>query len=155
MMSVSLLEPEPPRRLSPWPMRIAAAAAVLAVTGVILYSQFRYYGERKAVERFMEALQAGDYQTAYQLWKPTPTYTYKDFLEDWGETTPFGRVRSYEIVAVGPPERVEVAVPGRPTISVADVGQSGVIVKVRINGQLEPVRIWVEKKDKSLGFPPF
>ena len=32
---------------------------------------------------------------------------------------------------------------------------SGVIVHVRLNGQAETIRIWVEKKDKSLSFSPF
>ena len=154
MASLSLLEAEAPRAPSPWPLRVAAVVAILAVSGVVLYWQFRYYPEKKAVEHFMEALQAGDYPTAYRLWNAPPSYAYKDFLEDWGETTPRGRVRSYEIVGVEPKAPVEVALPGQPTMRVAG-DSSGVVVLVRINGQLEPVRIWVEKKDKSLGFPPF
>ena len=49
---------------------------------------------------------------------------------------------------------MEWALPAQPTMRVAG-SSSGIVVRVRINGQLEPVRIWVEKKDKSLGFPPF
>ena len=154
MASLSLLEAEAPRAPSPWPLRVAAVVAILAVSGVVLYWQFRYYPEKKAVEHFMEALQAGDYQAAYRLWNPPTSYTYADFLEDWGETTPMGRVRSYEIVDVEPKQPVEVALPNKPTMRVAG-DSSGIVVRVRVNGRLEPVRIWVEKKDKSLGFPPF
>ena len=154
MASLSLLEAEAPRAPSPWPLRVAAVVAILAVSGAVLYWQLRYYPEKKAVAHFMDALQAGDYQGAYRLWNAPPSYAYKDFLEDWGETTPMGRVHSYEIVGVEPKTPVEVALPGQPARRVAG-SSSGIVVLVRINGRLEPVRIWVEKKDKSLGFPPF
>ncbi|MBI2955833.1 MAG: hypothetical protein HYY26_00840 [Acidobacteria bacterium] len=142
--------PPPP---NPWPRRLLVAALIVAVVAGVLYWQFRYYAEIKQVERFMEALQAGDYPKAYQLWKPTPAYTYDRFLEDWGETTPLGRVRSYEIVGVekGPSE---IAVRGGPTLRM-EGASSGVVVRVRINGVDPPVRLWVESKDKSLSFPPF
>ena len=154
MTSFSLLEAEAPRAPSPWPLRVAAVVTILAVSGAVLYWQLRYYPEKKAVAHFMDALQAGDYQGAYRLWNAPPSYAYKDFLEDWGETTPMGRVHSYEIVGVEPKAPVEVALPGQPARRVAG-DSSGIVVLVRINGRLEPVRIWVEKKDKSLGFPPF
>jgi len=155
MSTPSLLEPASAPPSSPWPMRLALGALLVALVGAGLYWQFRFYGEKQAVVRFMEALKAGDYQAAYKLWNPLPTYSYTDFLQDWGETTSFGRVRSYEILSVQTPGRVEIAVPNKPTIGVARTAESGVIVTVRINEQLEPVRIWVERKDKSLGFPPF
>jgi hypothetical protein len=128
-------------------------ALVLALVGTFAWSEFRYYGERRQVERFMDALVAGDYQTAYQLWKPSPAYSYQSFLEDWGETNPHGRIRSYEIVRIAPPQTV-IGVRGGGTVSLGD-RSSGLIAYVRINGLQEPVRIWVERKDKSLSFPPF
>lgn len=155
-MSLFDAQPSPPP--NPWPYRLAVVLAVLAVVGGLLYWQFRFYPEKKQVERFMDALVAGDYQAAYRLWKPAPTYRYQDFLEDWGETTPRGRVRSYEIVGVEPAASALVAVPqgggNRRTLQVGG-DSSGVIVSVRINGQEPPERIWVERKDKSLSFPPF
>jgi len=155
MATPFLLEPEAAPPPNPWPKRLALGALLVAAAGGILYWQFRFYEEKQAVVRFMEALKAGDYQTAYKLWNPPHAYTYTDFLQDWGETTSFGRVRRYEILSVETPGRVEIAVPNQPTIGVARTAESGVIVTVRINGQLEPVRLWVERKDKSLGFPPF
>ena len=149
--------PLPPPRL--WPKRLAVAGLLLAVVAGVLYWQFRYYPEKKQVTRFMEALVAGDYQTAYQLWKPTPSYRFPDFLEDWGETTAFGRIRSYEIVEVESSSALLLQVPveGGQTRRTLELkgNSSGVVVSVRINGQNPPVRIWVEKKDKSLSFPPF
>lgn len=155
---MSLLEAQLPPPPNPWLRRIGVAVVLLAAMVGLLYWQFRYYPEKKQVERFMDALVAGDYPAAYRLWKPTPTYRYQDFLEDWGETTARGRVRSYEIVGVEPAASALVAVPqsggSRRTLQVGG-DSSGVIVSVRINGQEPPERIWVERKDKSLSFPPF
>lgn len=135
---MTLLDQQPPPPPNPWPKRLGLAAAVVVVVGGLLYWQFRFYGEVQQVRHFMDALAAGDYPQAYKIWNPTPTYTYQNFLEDWGETTSMGRVRSYEIAGVE-----------------SRRNSSGVIVSVRINGREPPVRLWVEKKDKSLGFPPY
>lgn len=152
-MSLSLLDAQPPSPPNPWPKRLALVVGLLAVLGSLFYWQFRYYPEQKQVERFMDALVAGDYRAAYRIWKPTPSYRFPDFLEDWGETTSFGRVRSYEIVKISGGSAV-VSVEGGRTLEL-NGGSSGVVVSVRINGREPPVRIWVEKKDKSLSFPPF
>jgi len=63
--------------LEPWllPLRALALVAI-----VILWFAFRYYPEKKATERFFDALVAGNTDLAYQLWKPNPTYALKDFL---------------------------------------------------------------------------
>lgn len=150
---MGLLDGEVPPPPSPWLKRIALVLVVTLVAGGLVYWKLRFYRERRQVERFMDALVAGDYQTAYKLWKPTPSYTYQSFLEDWGETNPFGRIRSYEIVDIttGPPE---VGVRGGRTLVLGEES-SGVIVSVRLNGAGAPVRIWVESRDLSLSFPPF
>ena len=70
-----------------------AALALVAI--VILWFTFRYYPEKKAAERFFDALVAGDSAGAYQLWKPSAIYTMKDFLADWGPQGYYGPVKSY------------------------------------------------------------
>ena len=147
----SLFVPPPPP--SRWPRRIVLGAVVALVAGVLAYHQFRYYPERRQVVRFLDALVAGDYPGAYQIWGPTSDYTYQDFLQDWGETTPRGRLRSYEIVSAGPPSE-EVMVRGKGTLRVGG-GASGVVVVVRLNGTTEEIKLWVESKDKTLSFAPF
>lgn len=147
----SLFVPPPPP--NPWPLRIVIGMVVLLLAGALAFQQFRYYPERKQVVRFLDALVAADYPGAYQIWGPTTDYTYQDFLQDWGETTPRGRLRSYEIISVGPPPR-EVLVRGSGTLRVGG-GASGVVVVVRLNGTTEEVKLWVESKDKTLSFAPF
>ncbi len=127
---------------------LALAALLILGIGYV----FRFYPEKKAAERFFAALAGGDTQRAYQLWKPQPTYSYQDFLEDWGPSGYYGPVKSYRIETAESPKH----------------GGSGVIVVIEIspyqpfpgdndaakNRQTREVRLWVERSDKSLSFPP-
>ena len=155
---MTLLDAQPEKPRSPWIKRILIAVLLLAALGLFLRWQFRYYGEKKAVRQFMEALVGGDYGRAYEIWQPTPSYSYQNFLQDWGEISPWGKIRSYEIVGVT--EKLQdLLLPGtggtNPRILERGEGNSsGVVILVRINGIREPERIWVEKKTKSLSFPP-
>ena len=129
---------------------ISGLALVLLVSFSVWYL-LRFYGEKKTAEQFLDALVAGDTQRAYQIWKPQGSYSYKDFLDDWGPTGYYGPVKSYHIEAALKPRDA-----------------SGVIVVVELspyqpfptdndpvkNRRTKEVRIWVEHKDKSLSFPP-
>lgn len=111
----------------------------------------RYHAEKKTVARFLDTVVRGDLQAAYRIWQPKPTYTFQDFLEDWGPQGFYGPVQSYRIAAAQRPR-----------------GGSGVIVVVELsplrtfpaeqddegNRQMKEVRIWVEGRDQSLSFPP-
>jgi hypothetical protein len=110
--------------------------------------------ERRAATRFFDALSSGNTELAYKLWQADPNhYKYKDFLEDWGENSAYGPVKSYEIESIASPAR----------------GGSGVIVVAEVSPfqpfpdpndlpksrSTKEVRIWVESGNKSLGYPPF
>jgi len=141
------------------------AFAILLAVG-LWWFVFRFWGEKRAAERFLDSLVASNTERAYCLWKlgdscknqpaseiakPGESYTYQDFLDDWGPGGYYGPVKSYGI---------ETAQLLR--------GASGVIVVIRVspfdklpeNGNPEErlktkeVRIWVESSDKSLSFPP-
>jgi len=133
--------------------RYAVSGVVLALLlGLSAWYLFRFYPEKRTVEHFLDALVAGDAQRAYQLWKPSTSYSYKDFLDDWGPTGYYGPVKSYHLEAAMNPRG----------------GGSGVIVAVELspyqpfpadndaakNRRTKEVRIWVERGDKSLSFPP-
>ena len=114
----------------------------LLITGIVfavllsayLYYQFRNYPEERQARRFFGALQHQDYQEAYHIWQPTSSYKYKDFLEDWGDHGLQGPVKTFHVT--GSTRR-----------------GSGVIVRVQVNGN-QNVSLWVERKDKSISFPP-
>lgn len=142
--------PEEPRSKTRH-LTIAAVALVLLIAGGLWYT-FRFYPEKRAISRFFDALTAGDTARAYQLWKAGPSYTEKDFLDDWSPSGYYGPVKSYRIESVSSPKG----------------GGSGVIVVVEISPfapfpsredvvksrRIREVRLWVETKDKSLSFAP-
>src|SRR5881398_1977646 len=126
-----------------------AALAVVAI--VVLWYTFRYYPEKKAAERFFDALIAGDTAKAYELWKPGPSYTMKDFLADWGPEGYYGPVKSYEILKTCAPHSsntVDVSVAVSPFSPMPQPGDAEKSLKTNL------VSVWVVTSDKSLSFPP-
>jgi hypothetical protein len=126
-----------------------AALALVAI--VALWFTFRYYPEKKAAERFFDALVAGDTARAYQLWKPAPSYTMKDFLADWGPQGYYGPVKSYEIVRAKAPKgstSVAVTVKISPFSPMPDISDTEKSRKTKL------VDVWILAADKSFSFPP-
>lgn len=135
---------------------IITAFALLIIgsaSGIWMYYGVVHVPQRHVTEHFLNALIAGDTQLAYNLWKPDPKqYSYKDFLDDWGDKGFYGPVRSYQIESASEPRRAG----------------SGIIVTVEVNPYnpfpgdedvmkshaTKEVRLWVENKDKSMGFAP-
>jgi hypothetical protein len=125
-----------------------AALAVVAI--VALWYTFRYYPEKKAAERFFDALVVGDTAKAYQLWKPSPSYAMKDFLADWGPQGYYGPVKSYKVIRAKAPSSsnaVAVSVEISPFSPMPDISDTEKSRKTRV------VEIWVLAADKSLTFP--
>jgi hypothetical protein len=132
-----------------------AAAVVLAGLGTWwLFTGYLHVPERRAATRFFNALSAGNTELAYKLWQADANhYKYSDFLDDWGENSAYGPVKSYKIESVASPAR----------------GGSGVIVVAEVSPfqpfpdpndlpksrSTKEVRIWVESGNKSLSYPPF
>jgi hypothetical protein len=147
---MSLLEPAVEK---PQKSRVMAfTVAALAVTAVVvLWFSFRYYPEKKAAAQFFDALVAGDTHKAYDLWKPSPSYTLSDFTADWGPGGYYGPVKSYKIMGAKAPTggtsiAVNVAIsPFSPMPDASDADKSRL---TRV------VTLWVLPSDKSLSFPP-
>src|SRR5215471_7516979 len=55
------------------------------------------YPEERAVSRFLTATAQGKYEEAYRLWQPSPSYTFQNFLHDWGEQGDYGKIREFDI----------------------------------------------------------
>ena len=125
-----------------------ASLAVLAI--VALYFTFRYYPEKRAAERFLDILIAGDTAKAYQLWKPGPTYTMKDFLADWGPDGYYGPVKSYRILhAKAPSGSNAIAI----TVEVSPFSPMPDTSDAEKNRRTKVVEVWVVASDKSFSFP--
>ncbi len=125
--------PKPPRKIG----RYILIAVTLIVIGGVSSIALRNHPEEQAVSSFVTALEHGDYRHAYQLWQPSSTYAYEDFLRDWGEHGDFGRIRSFKILGS------------------TSKGKHAVIVYVTINDVEPPREILVDRKTRGLAFSPF
>jgi len=145
---MSLLEPPAKPDKSRAMAFTIAALAVVAI--VVLWYTFRYYPEKKAAERFFDALVADDTAKGYELWKPGPSYTMKDFLADWGPQGYYGPVKSYKILRAKAPSgsnAVAVSVEVSPFSPMPDASDTEKSRKIKV------VEVWVLASDKSFSFP--
>ncbi|GAC1629062.1 MAG: hypothetical protein PVS2B2_28240 [Candidatus Acidiferrum sp.] len=147
---MSLLEP-PAETANKSRVMIFTSVTLVLVAALLLYLTFRYYPEKKAAEHFFNALEAGNPEMAYQLWKPSDSYAMKDFLADWGPGGYYGTVKSYKILSAKAPKNspaVAVTVQISPYSPMPDATDAEKSRKTRV------VSVWVMSSDKSFSFPP-
>src|ERR1019366_7213530 len=111
----------------------------------VLGWHFRYWPEERVADHFFTAFEQKDYEKAYGIWFHDPEwkqhtdqhkdYDFHSFYLDWGPGGQWGLVKTHKVyTTVG--------------------GGSGVTVVVIVNGRSEAANVWVEKKDKTMSFPP-
>jgi len=124
---------------------------LLAIAIFVWYKVLRYKAEEKTVDTFFSALAAGDMQQAYQLWKPSPSYSFQDFQEDWGPSGYYGPVKSFEVESASAPHKstTDVAV----TVLVSPYEPFPRNDPAQQNKTKE-ITIWVNRNTHSLSFPP-
>ncbi|HET8924203.1 MAG TPA: hypothetical protein VFN26_14535 [Candidatus Acidoferrum sp.] len=145
---MSLLDPPAAKPDKSRAMAFTVAALVI-VAIVALFFTFRYYPEKKAAERFFDALGTGNTELGFQLWKPGPSYTMKDFLADWGLSGYYGPVKSYKIIrakGVRDSNAVAISVEVSPFSPMPDISDTEKSRKTKL------VEVWV-LPDKSFSFP--
>jgi hypothetical protein len=130
-----LLDAQPPKPRKTW--KYISPALLILIAGVLLAVLFRNYPEERAVGRFLTTLQQGNYQEAYRLWQPAPSYSYQDFLRDWGEQGDYGKIREFKILG----SRAK--------------GSVTVIVRVKINNVDPPLELAVDRRTKGLAYSIF
>jgi hypothetical protein len=115
----------------------------------------RFHQETTSVKNFLNTVASGNFDLAYQMWKPAPSFSFKDFMEDWGPNSYYGPVKSFHIV-------------NAEEMKHGSDSPSGVIVTVEVSpfeafpsrgdaakeNKIKEVRLWVQFKDQSLGYPP-
>ena len=106
-----------------------------AVAVILLIYKFGNFREERLVQKFLDELKAGNFQQAYQAWGPTPGYTYKDFMADWGGRGYYGKS-------------------GASRILESKTEGTGVIVMVEFSHLKQPVALWVERRTRTLAFSP-
>src|SRR5437879_2829001 len=119
---------------------VAISLVSLVVLGGILFFFFHNYREERQAKQFLGFLAARDYKAAYALFgctdaHPCSAYAFDKFMEDWGPQSPHSDATAAHIT------------------SSRSCG-SGVLLTVNFGGK-QPERLWVERKDMSIGYPPF
>jgi hypothetical protein len=133
---MSLLDAQPPKpSLHIWRYIVLGILIFLVAEG--LYFSFRNYPEERAVTRFLKTLEQENFQEAYRLWQPSPSYSFENFLHDWGLQGDYGKVREFEILGT------------------KSKGSSLVIVTIKVNNVDPPLDIVVDRKTKGLSYSVF
>ena len=118
-------------------LTIPLASALLLVLAILLIYKFGNFRQERVVNNFLEELRQGNYQKAYQLWGPAPSYPYADFMKDWGGTQSYyGTIRRYRILD-------------------SKSRGNGIVVSVEFDHLKNPVFFWVDLKTNTLAFSPF
>ena len=148
LMNAQEYDPRPAKRRR----LLAAICALFVAVALALWFSVRHWPEKRAVDRFFDAIEAGNLDQAYGLytgdanWQQHPgihqNYTLEQFRRDWGPSGDYGAITSHHLECVtDPPKR--------------DSGSaSGVIVVVTINRLSERRSLWVEKDSKSITVSP-
>src|SRR5262245_55398338 len=61
---------------------VGIALVLIFVSGVVY--KYANYREERRVRQFVETVESGRYDAAYQQWDADAKYTMNDFLQDWG-----------------------------------------------------------------------
>jgi len=125
--------PKPPRHIG----RYILLAVFVAIVGSGVAYYFWNYPEEHAVSRFLQSLQSGDYKAAYGLWQPSSTYSFDDFVKDWGPNGDYGKIRQFEILRAN------------------STSSETVSVTVMINRQTPVLKLLVDKRTKGMAYSPF
>jgi hypothetical protein len=133
---MTLLDAPPPKPpIHFWRYIVLGIFILLVAEG--LYFILRDYPEERAVTRFLTTLEQGKFQEAYQLWQPSPSYSYQDFLHGWGIQGDYGKIREFQILGT------------------KSKGSSLVIVTVKVNNIDPPIDLVVDRKTKGLSYSAF
>jgi hypothetical protein len=132
--------------------KIIATAVVLVLAVAVYLYLTRYDSEKRVINRFFQAIEQKDFDTAYAIyfadpnWKQHPekysSYTINQFKLDWGPSGEYGTISSHQVDCALEPPKKDFASP------------SGVIVVVTINNLHDPRSMWVEKKSKTITDSP-
>ena len=143
-MDAPVYDPGPARRRR---IKIGVGVFLLLLTTFLVWL-YRYWPQEHLVDNFFTSIQNKDYDTAYGIWMNDPTwkqhpqqhpkYPFNEFYTDWGPGGEWGLVKTHRIRASGE----------------CRGGGSGIVVEVIVNDRVTPARVWVEKSDKTLSYPP-
>jgi hypothetical protein len=118
--------------------KIVISVVSIAIAATILFFMFRNFREEQRGKQFLALLNAKDYKAAYAMFgctdaKPCSAYSFDMFMADWGPGS------GHNLAAA--------------RITGSRSCGSGVLLTVNYGSGQE--KLWVERKDMTVGFPPF
>jgi hypothetical protein len=85
-------EEHPPSKILRY---IITCVAFVAAVGGFSWYKLRFHKQERIAVTFLNDLASGNLQAAYGMWSHGPDYSFKDFLDDWGDNGYYGPVKSY------------------------------------------------------------
>ncbi len=112
-----------------------AIGLVLIFVGGLAY-KFANFREEGRVRQFIQAVENGQFDAAYQSWDADGRYSMKDFLQDWGKEGYYTK--------------------GMQKAGVSDSNGTGgaVVVYLAIDSLKYPVALRVDKETLKISFAP-
>jgi hypothetical protein len=145
LMDAPAYDPAKERRRN---ITIGLAIFLVLLAGLLAWL-YRYWPQERIADRFFTALEQKDFERAYGIWWNDPDwkqhqekyakqYPFNEFYRDWGLGGEWGLVKTHKVSSSG-----NCRPPG-----------TGVVVEVIVNGRVEPARLYIDKNDKTLSYPP-
>ncbi len=149
LMDAQEYDPRPAQRRR---RLIVTTAVVIVVPLAIWYFFLYYWPEKHVVDKFFQAVEQKDFETAYGIYEADPDwkqhqdkyqdYNFNQFRQDWGPQGEYGVITSHQVDCA-------------TELPTKDFHRAtGVIVVVKINQRAETKSLWVEKKSKSISLSP-
>jgi hypothetical protein len=125
-------------------------AATIVALAALLFLSLRFHTEKSTVNHFFAQVTAGDFQSAYRTWKPSSSYSFTDFMGDWGPKGEYGPVKSFELRSARRPGNASGVVVTVAVSSYAPFPEE-IDPKSRTNKE---IRLWIESSDQSMSYAP-
>lgn len=126
----------------------------IALILLLCWWLLRFHAETDTIRHFMNDVVAEKMPDAYKIWQPAGSYSFKDFLDDWGPDGYYGPVKSYRIEGAESPRGKDASA----VVVVVDVSPDQPFPddhNAAAQSKVKQIKLWVEFKDQSISFPPF
>lgn len=140
-------QPEPSKK----PYYIIIAVLVVFLIAIFVWWSVRFDSEEKDAKAFFGAVAAGNLQQAYTLWKPSESYSFKDFQDAWGPSGYYGPVKSFEVESASAPRKSDSSV--AVTVLVSPYQPFPKDGTAEAN-KTKSIVIWINRTSHSFSFPP-
>lgn len=145
-------EEQPAAKVRRYVITVIAAIVIAFLLSWYWPGDLRFYKEKSTIRHFMNAIVAGNMEEADQIWKPGPSYSFKDFLEDWGPNGYYGTIKSYKL---GSAQGVKNGNSAVIVVEASPFQPFPTDDKDPKQNKTQKIVLWVDPKDQSISFPPY